>query len=147
MLRDVAAKRRHVEGSPTFSNASFRSHVRYIMDVMIAAFTIDARHCVPKPREHRSYVHLHTDRAFFISPSKGMPVCKRKSMHSGGCAKVFRGVSRAITLSESEHGPLVTDIPLLRTPLLSKPYISPRITPDYDLLEANMTYYKDMKSW
>jgi hypothetical protein len=39
MLRDVAAKRRHVERSPTFSNASFCGHVRYIMHVMIAAFT------------------------------------------------------------------------------------------------------------
>ena len=43
VLRDVAAKRPHVEGF--FSNASFRSHVRYIMDVMI----VFARHCVLKP--------------------------------------------------------------------------------------------------
>ena len=65
-----------------------------------------------------------------------MPVGKRESIHWEGCAKVFRGASR---LSESEHGPLVTDISLLRMPLLSKPHIGPCITPDYDLFEANMT--------
>ena len=47
-LIDVAAKRWHVEGSLTFSNAFFRSDVRYIMGVMIAAFTRSARHFVPK---------------------------------------------------------------------------------------------------
>ena len=70
-----------------------------------------------------------------------MPVGKSESMHWEGCAKVFCGASR---LSESERGPLVTDISLLQTSLLSKPHIGPCITPDYDLLEANMTYYEDM---
>ena len=73
-----------------------------------------------------------------------MPVGKRESMHSEGCEKVFCGASR---LLESEHGPLVKDISQLRTSLLSKPHIGPCVTPHYDLLEANMTYYKDMKSW
>ena len=94
VLRDVAAKRPHVEGF--FSNASFRSYVRYIMDVMI----VFARHCVLKPMRTPIHVHLHTERAFLISPSKGMPVGKRESMHQRDCAKVFRDASR---LSESEH--------------------------------------------
>ena len=72
-----------------------------------------------------------------------MPVGKRESMHWGGCATVFRGASR---LSESKHGSLVTDISLLRTPLLSKPHIGPCIISNYDLLEANITYYEDTKS-
>jgi hypothetical protein len=88
VLTDVAAKRWHVEGSPTFWNASFRSHVRYIMYVMIAAFT---RSCSTlRPRAHkntRSYVYLHTDRAFLISPSKGMPVGKHESMHWGAAQR------------------------------------------------------------
>jgi hypothetical protein len=87
------------------------SHVHYTMHVMIAAFTRSCSTLRPQAHENtRSYVYLHTDRAFLISPSKGMPVGKRGSMHWGGCAKVFRGASR---LSESEHGPLVTDISLL----------------------------------
>ena len=63
----------------------------------------------------------------------GMPVGKRKSA-SGGLRR----------LSESEDGPLVTDISLLRTLLLSKPHIGPCITPDYDILEANATYCEDI---
>ena len=55
-------------------------------------------------------------------------------------------ISRAFRLSESGHGPLVIDISLARIRLLTKPHIGPCITPDYDL-EANMTFYKDMKSW
>ena len=73
-----------------------------------------------------------------------MPAGKRKSMYWEGCAKVLCRASRH---SDTEYGPLVKVISLLRTPLLSKPHIGPCITPDYDLLEANTTYYKDMKSW
>ena len=39
VLIGVAAKRRHVDVSPTFSNASFRSHMRYMVDVMITDMT------------------------------------------------------------------------------------------------------------
>ena len=70
-----------------------------------------------------------------------MLVGERESMHLEGWVEVFCGASR---LSESE---LAKDISLLRTSLLSKPHIGPCVTPHYDLLEANMTYYKDMKSW
>jgi hypothetical protein len=62
VLRDVAAKRRHVEGSPTFWNASFRSHVRYIMHVMIAAFT---RSCSTL----RPQAHENTDPTFIFIPT------------------------------------------------------------------------------
>ena len=78
-----------------------------------------------------------------------MLIGKRESMHGGG-AGLRKGISaisqirRASRLSESEHGPLVTDISLFGTPLLSKPHIGPCITPHYDLLEANMIYYEDM---
>jgi hypothetical protein len=82
VLRDVAAKRRHVERSPTFSNASFRSHVRYITHVLIAAFTRSCSTLRPQAYQNtRSYIYLHTDCAFFISPSKGMSVGNNESMH------------------------------------------------------------------
>ena len=37
MLRDVAAKQRHVEGSPTFLNASFR-----YVKLRIAEYSVEA---------------------------------------------------------------------------------------------------------
>ena len=146
MLRDVAAKRRHVEGSPNLFERSFRGHVRYIINVMIADLTSSCCSTL------RPQAHENTDPTFIFIPTAhflflllrecllaGASLCIRK-----GCTKVFRGASR---LSESEHGPLVTDVSLLRTPLSSKPHIGSCITQHYDLLEANMTYYKDMKSW
>ena len=142
--RDVAAKRRHVEGSPTFSNAFFRSHVHYIMDVMIADLTRSCSTLRPQANENTDPTFIFIPTAHFLFLHLRECLLASASLCIGVCAKVFRGASR---LLESEHGPLVTDISLLRTPLLSKPHIVPCITPDYDLLKANMTCYKDMKSW
>jgi hypothetical protein len=58
VLRDVAAKRRHVEGSPTFWNASFRSHVRYIMYAIIAAFTRSCSTLRPQAHENTDLIFI-----------------------------------------------------------------------------------------
>ena len=55
------AKRPHVKGSPTFSNASFRSHVRYIIDVMNATFTSSCSTLGPQ-------AHENTDPTFIFIP-------------------------------------------------------------------------------
>ena len=69
-LRDVAAERRHVEGSLTFSNASFRSHVRYIMDVMIAAFTHSCSTLRPQAHENTdpTFIFIPTTHFLFLLP-------------------------------------------------------------------------------
>ena len=68
-----------------------------------------------------------------------MPVGKRESMHW----EAAKGISLCFPTA---HGPLVTDISLLRTPLLSKPHVDPCITSHYDILEVNMTL-QGFESW
>ena len=67
VFRDIAARRRLVEGLPTFSNASFRSHVRYIiMDVMIAAFTRSCSTLRPQARENTDPTFIFIPTAHFL---------------------------------------------------------------------------------
>ena len=87
--------------------------IRYIMDIMIAEL-LDTASPSPMRTPIIRSSSSHTDRAFLISPSKGMLVGKHESMQWGG-AGLRKGISaisqirRASRLSESEHGPLVTD--------------------------------------
>ena len=115
------------------------------MDVVIADLTCCCSTLRPQAHENTDPTFIFIPTAHFLFPLLRECLLASASLCIGRAAQRYFAVLP--DLSVSEHGPLVTDISLLRTPLLSKPHIGPCITPDYDLLEANMTYYKDMKSW
>ena len=129
VLRVVAAK---MEWSLTFSNASFRSHVCYIMQV-------DCRDLTRSRSTLRPQAHENTDPTFIFIPTAHFLFLLSRECLLAGASLCLGGAVQRFFLPESQHGPLVTDISLLRTQLLYKPHIAPCITPDYDHLEANMT--------
>ena len=140
VLIGVAAKRRHVEVSPTFSNASFRSHMSYMVDAMITDTTRSRWTLRPRAYEN-------TDPTFIFIPTAHFLFLRLRECLLASASLCIGRLRKGISLCfPTAHRPLVTDISLLRTPLLSKPHVDPCITPHYDLLEPNMTY-KDLKSW
>ena len=92
VLRDVAARQRHVEGSPTFSNSSFRSRVRYIMDVLIAAFTRSCSTLRPQAHENSDPTFIFILTAHFLFLLLRACLLTSASLHwgvGGGCARYF----------------------------------------------------------
>ena len=91
-LRDVTAERRHVEGSLTFSNASFRSHVHYIIDVMIAAFTRSCSTLRPQAHENTdpTFIFIPTTHFLFLPPRECL--LARASLCTGRAAQRYSAV-------------------------------------------------------